>query len=443
MRSAERAMPLAALTPGRQVTLSLLWLGLNVQTAALLPIVLPTQILLFVSPGEVGGAQQATFLGWFSALGALIALVVPPWVGARSDHTTGSYGRRRPYIGIGALLLLLGAVVLAVTGSLATLLIGFLVFQLGNSICTAGYQGLIPDLVPEGQRGTASGYMGLMTILGNGGSLVLAGALLGAVSATSAPGVTKQGSALFYVITGAVLLLTVGVTLLRVREAPLSVVIATPEPMSWRRRLLAEWGAPWRQHDFFWVFLTRCAVMTGLTLFLTFIEYYFANVAHITNFVQETAVLALLALLGGLVSAFWLGTLSDRIGRVPVVCASTACMALAALAFVVLPAGTPLWPLGLLFGLGYGAYTSTDWALAVDTLPSLTMAGKDMGLWSIATTLPAVVAPLIGGLILGLTGASGQSALGYRLVFAVAVITLIAGAVFILMVRRERPGAGG
>src|SRR5262249_10440504 len=194
-------------------------------------------------------------------------------------------------------------------------------------------------------------------------------------------------------LTGLGLALGVLVTLVGVHETPLAKSVSAARP-AWRQRgtlrarLAAGWLTPWRSRNFRWVFLTRAAVMLGLSLFMTFIEYYFGNVAGDTTFVQETASLAVLALVGAAASALTLGMLSDRVGRVALVCFATSCMALAALGFVVLPAGTPLWPLGLLFGLGYGAYSSVDWALAVDVLPSADAAGKDMGIWSVATTLP-------------------------------------------------------
>src|SRR5579884_3996862 len=95
--------PLRRLTLRRQLLLSHLWFALNLLSSALLPIVVPTQILLFVAPGHVGNAQQVTFLAWLSALGAIIALLIPPLVGMLSDHTPGPLGRRRPYIIAGAI----------------------------------------------------------------------------------------------------------------------------------------------------------------------------------------------------------------------------------------------------------------------------------------------------------------------------------------------------
>src|SRR5260370_4158025 len=81
-----------------QLALSVLWFALNFQNAALLPIVVPTQILLFTGSGQVGNAQQATLLGWLSALGSVVAMLVQPITGALSDRPQGALGPRRPHI---------------------------------------------------------------------------------------------------------------------------------------------------------------------------------------------------------------------------------------------------------------------------------------------------------------------------------------------------------
>jgi MFS family permease len=437
----------------QHLMMNVLWFAQNFQSAALLPIVIPVQIALWITPGQIGSAPQAAALGWISTIGAFIALFAPPIVGALSDRTTSPWGRRRPWIALGVGLLLVGTWLLAIPSGLVALIVGLLIFQLGGNTATAGYQGLMPDLVPQEQRGASSGYLGVMTILGNACGLALAAYLLGDVGATTPSDIITHGLFLFYTLTGVVLAIGAGITLLGVHERPL-MAGALPERSLHLSDRLAGWLTPWRMRGFRWVFLTRAAVMMGLSLFMTFIAYYFANVAHISNFVEATAVLAILALVGAAGSALTLGLASDRIGRVPLVCGATVCMAAAAASFVVLPQGTPLWPLGLLFGVGYGAYTSVDWALAVDVLPSLDAAGRDMGVWSIATSAPAILAPLVGGLVISVAGIIGDTTTGYRVVFGLAVVFLLAGAYFILRVRdqftrppitqveRKRPGYG-
>lgn len=410
----------------RQLALSVLWLGLNFQSSALLPIVVPAQILLLVDRGSVASSDQALAVSALSVGAAAAAIVVTPFAGVLSDRVRSRFGRRRQLIVAGILFALLGQVGLAITTPLLVFVAGFAIVQLGTNAATAAYQGLLPDSVGSSQRGVASGWLGLMTIAGSVGSLALAGILLGDVSSGPQLGAeVTHGAALFYAVSAAVLIVCTVATVVGVRERPVLAPSTAAPP----------WTNLLRHQPFRIVFAARALVMIGLTLFLTYIEYYLARVNGSSTFVGATVAIILLALLGALTSSLVLGMASDRIPRVRIVTVANLLMAAAACVFVVAPTDMPLAPLGLLFGLGYGAYLSVDWALAIDSLPSSASSARDLGIFSLSINLPTLVAPALGGAVIVVADALGAPGLAYRIVFTVAAVSMLLG---VFVVRRVR-----
>lgn len=407
-----------------QVTLSALWLGLNFQSSALLPIVVPAQILLLIDRGAVASSNQALAVSALSFGAAVIAIVVTPLAGAASDRMKTRFGRRRQLIVAGVAVAVIGQAGIAASTPLLLFVAGLAVMQVGANIATAAYQGLLPDMVGVSQRGAASGWLGFMTLIGSVGSLAAAGALLGNVTPGPQLGAeVSHGALLFYALAAVVLVMCAAVTVLGVEERPAPIAPSRP------------WTELLRHQPFLVVFAARAFVMIGLTLFLTYIEYYLAATNGATAFVGATVAIALLALLGALVSSLVLGVASDRVPRVRIVIAANLAMAAAAWIFVFAPAQIPLAPLGILFGLGYGAYLSVDWALAIDSLPGSTSSARDLGIFTVSINLPSLIAPALGGMVILLANAAGIGSLSYRLVFSLAAVSLLLG---VFVIRRIR-----
>ena len=88
--------------------------------------------------------------------------------------------------------------------------------------------------------------------------------------------------------------------------------------------------------------------------------------------------------------------------------------------------------LGLLFGLGYGAFSVIDWAMATDVLPNEREYAKDMGVWTLALVLPQVIAAPVAGNLLDYFNTIGPDfKLGYSMIFLLAVVYYAAGSYYI------------
>ena len=109
-------------------------------------------------------------------------------------------------------------------------------------------------------------------------------------------------------------------------------------------------------------------------------------------------------------------------------------MTLAGLGFALFPSPSALIAYAALFGLGFGAVFSVGWALALDSIPEMGDVGRDLGIWSTLSGIPAIVAPAIGGFIIA-HGATPRD--GYRLMFALASVCFLTGASLSLLVRKR------
>ena len=167
----------------QQAALSLYWFATNAHWTAILITLLPLQAEL------IGGAEfKGTTLGQILAIGALASMIVAPLFGAWSDRVRTRWGRRKPFVVVGTIGNVLGLLALAFIPSapsaLVPYILAFIWIELFNNLATAPYSGLIPDMVAPEQRGSASGWMGLMLMLGNflGG---ITGLVLGAIGGIS------------------------------------------------------------------------------------------------------------------------------------------------------------------------------------------------------------------------------------------------------------------
>lgn len=405
----------------RHAALSAFWLGSNFLWIPLTTVLIQTQIDSVVPKGS-----QNTAIGVTLGLGGVLAMAVPPIVGAWSDRLNTPLGRRRPIMIAGSILTVPGLVILVVASNLAEVVVGYVIIQFFFNAAGAAYAGIIPDVVPAQEVGKASGFLATMTQLGIGSGL----------GVTSLMGASRAS----YLVMGAVALLSLVPTVWAARGEGSTPIV--PHPRRPLKESLAEFFRPLHEGDFAWVVFTRLMVSSGITAVLYFLVNFFRDVVlpPATNASSFTDDWLLVVVVTALPFGFFGGLLSDRLHRRKIfVYLAGAAQAFVAIVFIALyPTAIPLvFALGVAYGIGYGLYFAVDWALACDTLPDPKASAKDMGLFHIALTLPQAIIPLFGGpLIDALNGPHGNG--GYRIVFSSAVVFLLVGTLLVSRIKVVR-----
>lgn len=400
------------------ITLSAYWFATSFKWFLVLLVLLPARVAELVSPDE-----KATKLGLLFAVGAVMAFIGPPVFGYISDRFPTRWGKRLPYLGIGALLTAVGLVWMAYAPGYWWLFLSYIILQFADDLATGPYSALIPDLVSPEKRGVASGWMG---------SLQMAAQIAAGLVA-----VILADLRLLFLVTAAINLLAAAWTLIFIRE---------PRQVSARSEsFLASMAAPWSNPDFRWVWGTRFLVMLGQYVVQTYLQYYLEDVVRIftlfgrvvaSKAFQAVALLALVISLGASLSAVPAGRWSERVGRKLPIYLSGLTMAFVIFPLLLLPRFDVLVLVALFFGIGYGAYMAVDWALVTDVLQDPQAHATDMGIWQTSIVVPQIVAGMMGRGVDWLNQTS--PGMGYTVLFLAAAVSFVLGTLLVRQVRGVR-----
>jgi MFS family permease len=393
--------------------ISIYWLGINAIWGGV-GIFNQERVDQLAPPGEA--ASYLALMGW---LALPVVLLVQPTVGMISDYTITRWGRRKPFIVIGATLDVVFLIGLATSQTFFALVVFVILLQFSSNFAQGPFQGYVPDLVPPEQVGLASALVGAMQTVG-----FVTGAVLIAIA-------YRLGDfTLPLIFLGVVELATAAGTFLFVREGN----VAKPRRgKSWLQIARSAWGTDiLKERSFVYLLVSRLMVLAGVNVFLSY------NVLFLTrslgmNDEQKGFWVALIGIVVGVSTAIATipsGIVSNRVGRKPMIYLACAIGAVGLAVAALAP--TPEVLLGgvLLLGVAAGTFLAVDWALMTDIIPKAS-SGRFMGISNLAVGLAGPVAALLAGPIIDAVGGVAETGEGPRAGFLAGIVLFALGAVFL------------
>ena len=364
------------------------------------------------------GIQSASLSRVFQGLGASVdqlailwlagpvtGLLVQPVVGAISDHHTSRFGRRRPYILISALLVIVALAALPMATSLMMAVVVVWGLEAAMNALHAPYRALVADTLPPEDQ--ASGYAMQTVFIGLG---ALAGACApillawGGWSNVAQPGQTAPSIRVAFLAAALAVALAVGWTVARVREP--GAAHAAQHDLSQRSGHRGDFAALWRA-------LRPVAAIQFLSWFGLYLlwvyatpvvaaQLYGANSPFDAAYARGADFVGILfGTYNGVAGlfAFLLPGLFRRFGvaRVHAAALVAGALGLAGVALAFHPAG--LVACAVLIGIAYASILSAPFVLAGRAVSSA-KAGMFIGVMNIFIVVPQLVAGLSMGWVI-------------------------------------------
>ncbi len=400
-------------------SLNFYWLGFSFMWNSLHPIILPA-VLLHLVPEQ----SKNSYLGGLTFIGLVLAMVIQPISGALSDRWRSPWGRRRPLALLGTLLDFVFLAVLAWSGSLWMVVLGYAGLQVVSNIAQGPMQGLLPDMVAKDQIGQASSIKNLMEM----GGLIIASLAAGNLLSPQ----DRYPTTIILVVM-AVMAAAASATFFLVCEKPTDKMKDGLKGFSLKEvfRLDAKVN-----RDYIWLITSRFVFLLGIYGVQTFAQYYIQDVMQAANAVKATGDLMAVLAVMLVVCAVLAGWLTDKFGSRRMIIAASVLSA--AGCFLLLRAQDleSLTMFAGVLGAGIGLYLTSSWALA-SRLASGKEAGRFLGLTNLATAGASAFSKLLGIPIDLANNALPGKFLGYSGLFLMGAIGALASILLLVKVKES------
>ncbi|WP_406250231.1 MFS transporter [Microbacterium sp. M] len=410
------AAPTVRARPAVVTTMVLARLGLMLPLSTVISAALVLKLQSLMPQEEVVGT-----LGLITSIGALSALFFDPVFGRISDRTMSRFGRRRPWMIMGMVGLLVAMLIMAVAPTAVIVGAGWVIAQITANAAIAAHTASIADQLPSSQRGKVAGAIGIAQ----------QAATLGA--AYAAQFFATELLLLFLVpgVIGFILVLIYAV-----------VLPDRPRPFPARSGggigtvLKTFWVNPIKNPDFGLAWWSRFLVVLANFMFITFRLLWIQHEMGLepAEAVKIMATGVLVFTIALVVSGQIAGWLSDKLGRRKVfIIVSALIFAAGTILLTQTTDPTMFFVAEVIIGVGFGAYVAVDLALVLDVLPDPEETAKDLGVFNIAMAGPQVVAPALAAWIVG-----WSSGTNYDIMLMIAGAIAVVGALLIIPVRSVR-----
>ncbi|WP_170198072.1 MFS transporter [Microbacterium saperdae] len=352
--------------------------------------------------------NRVVSLAIITGIGGFIGIATNPLVGWLSDMTSTRWGRRRPWLLGGVLVIAPAAILAGHAGSVAELTLWWTVLQVGANMLMAPLTATIPDMVPAHRSGTASACLGISWACAP---------VVGTLAQTLAGSPDRA-----YSLLAGLIVLSQIFFIFTVRQDTARPDQKQVRSTAWRELLPND-------RDLALAWVHRFLFALGQNIAITYLFFYLQDVVRFEELYPDSStdegVLILTALYGPavIVAALLTGSLADRTQRFKIyIIGATAAFACGTLLGALTASWTGVLVLAALTGIGFGAYEAVSMAMTIRLLPDEQRRARDLSIINVATMIAIAIGPVAAALLISLSG--------YAAMFLIAgVLVLISGAV--------------